>query len=821
MTIRHSISAPTAIPLLALALALPACGGDDASADTDDPGPASGFGTTTMGSASTTLSGGMSDGPVSMTMGPSTAETSASGSMSQGGEVSTSMSNTSPGTSEGETDSLGSATDGATTDDEPDPPPLGSEDCDAGDEAYVKRLIPFVQGRRPESIREVRLLTSIIEQLDARGQNGRAIVARGLAQGDEYLERWRTWIYEELRINLAGDRRNDECYNGDISNSGFGESTELAEHIRDNTAEAQFPGGPFYMTDVVYSGLRLDDISTIYRADLFARMSAPLIAGNVSQTELEELRRGNFGSSFEQSYLGRTTECLQCHRTEWSITYSADELHNRHFPVRGLFELAVYGPEAAAALTSRHVAIWRYGNFAYPYYQYAPTGTYPNGAVPAFGMGPECGGFRLANPGAVPYADLTTAAYAPYMLGSYDGVGATIYDMDQVFKQGFDNLREDGLDLGDDDAVSGGEGAAYLFAMNLGDRMWIEAMGFPLKVANNFPRNPAQRDVMQHLAETFVSEGFSLRALIEAVASHDYFNQAAPAECETATPYFMPAVFDPFTRDAADPAAQGNGVGDSVHRVGAWPLLDSLARTMWWNKPSTFGDDNFGDPTHPAYQLTYEIPELNCGGDTPNYPCIAEPTDAQVLRDLGAFLSDSETGFEGIDMVALLRLERDFGQGTDPGLSGDCTGPLGRTCATEDWITQLVDVAMATPEAQLWDVAVAVKDRILTQTTIDPSAEQDVLEDLMGESLDDTVADIGAQSAETAARRMAGMLFNSPQFLLEGISAPDQDPADDPRLIVDGTDTESLCNYLAPLILDSAPGALSFDCTADGIEIMD
>src|SRR5690606_15485701 len=116
-----------------------------------------------------------------------------------------------------------------------------------------------------------------------------------------------------------------------------------------------------------------------------------------------------------------------------------------------------------------------------------------------------------------------------------------------------------------------------------------------------------------------------------------------------------------------------------------------------------------------ALNLSYEVPEYNCGGSTPQYPCIAEPADAQILRDLGGFLSDSETGFEGIDMVALLRLEREFGQGNDPGMSGNCTGPLGELCPDEDWISQLIGVAMASPEALMWDVATAVKDRIITQ----------------------------------------------------------------------------------------------------------
>src|SRR5690606_13912367 len=79
-----------------------------------------------------------------------------------------------------------------------EPPPAGdaAEDCDAGDEAFVKRLIPLMQGRRPEGMREVRLLVSAIEQLDALGLDGRAVIARGLASGDLYVQRWKNFFWE-------------------------------------------------------------------------------------------------------------------------------------------------------------------------------------------------------------------------------------------------------------------------------------------------------------------------------------------------------------------------------------------------------------------------------------------------------------------------------------------------------------------------------------------------------------------------------------------------------------------------------------------------
>jgi len=783
---------------------LAACGGDDAALPPELTDDSSGFSPTfTTGDTLDSTTGASATGGTGSPTGGETVDTT------QGATSLTSSATTTVDTTIGVDSGFPGTDDG-----EPEPPIEGGETCDAGDEAFVKRLIPFVQGRRPESIREVRLLVSMIEQLDAAGQDGRMLVARGLTQGDVYLERWRTYLFEELRINLAGDRRNDECYNS--LRSEHGDSPDLAAFIRDNTADATWTGGEFWMPDVVYSGIRLDDVTPIYRADLFARMSAPLIAGNVTAEELEVLRRVNYSGAYERVYLGRTTECLECHRAEQSVTWAPDEALNRHWPLpAGNLELAVYGPNAGEALATRHQSIHRVYNFATPYYLYVQNAnTYPGNSRPAFGMGPECGGFRFAGVGPT-YPGLTGAEYRPYMISDYtslpDPLNATSFELDTLFQQGFEQLRTDGLQVSGESAVSGPQGAAYLFAMNFANRMWTEAMGFPLTVANNFPRNEAQRDTLHGLTEAFIADGFSLRSLVATVAAHEYFNQAAPAECSASTLYHLPAIFEPFSKSSADPAARGNGVGDSVHRRGAWPLLDSISQSMWWNKPDTFGEDNFGA----AGGLTYEVPEFNCGGDTPMIPCVAEPADAQLLRDMGAFLSDSESGFEGIDMVALLRLEREFGQGNDPGLSGECTGPLGEACAGSDWIEQLVAVAMATPGALMYDVASAVKDRIITEPAIDDGAEQTALEALTGVSLDATVAATGADAAETAARRIAGMLFNTPQFMLEGIAAADQDPAADPVLVVPGTDTESLCQVLAPMVLGNG----GFTCSATGVVV--
>jgi len=678
-----------------------------------------------------------------------------------------------------------SGTDGG----EPEPPGDDPELCDAGDESWAKRVLPVMQGRRPESIREVRLLVQMVQQLDALGYDGRREVARGLAQGDEYLERWKQFLYEQLRVNVNYDRRNETCY--DV----FGpqaESTALAEHIRDSGPQSQY-GAQFWMGDVVYSSLLLDDVTPAYRADLFARLSAPDIAGNVTPTELEVMRRTTYGQSFEANYLGRKTECLPCHRGDLAVTDTRDPETDRHWNIPGHFELAVYGPDAPLANEPQAHAIFRRAGF------------FEGSNDLAWGMYFVCGTFDFDAPANTDLLDED-----PYMIGAYSlpdspsGQGATVFHLDQRMRQGFDTLATQGLQLEADESIADETVAfAYMFSMNFANKAWREIMGYPLVVANNFPRNQAQRDLLQQLTDAFADNRYSLRSLLVEIADHPYFNQAAPDTCTASTPYHLPAIFNPFTKSSSDPTLRGNGVGDGLHRYTAMVLLDMTARAMWWDRPQRFG---------PA---DTELPGVNCGAGA-NPPCQAAPTELDFLRDTGVFLNDSESGFNGVDFNGLLHWETRLAGGEDPTLEGACTGPLGAPCAAQDWIAQLVDVAVASPEATLRDVMVAVKDRLLTETEITTAAEVAAIEALTGVALDDTVVDVGAADTEAAARLFAGLLLNTPQYLLDGIASPDQDPASDPVLVVPGTGTADLCEFLGDQVLGTD---FDWTCSADGITI--
>ena len=698
------------------------------------------------------LGGCNGDEPMASATEGTSQSTSEGGSDTEGGTDT----DTSDTTNESETSGGSSGGPGV----EPPPPGDAEELCDAGDEAWVKRAIPLIQGRKPEGMREVRLLVSMIEQIDAAGGDGREIVARGLASGDRYIERWYDFFFEQLRINRIEVKANFGCYG---IRSGAADSGDLAAYIRDNgPADGPF-GQSFSLRDVLESSLRLDDITPAYRADLFARMAKPLTGANVTQTELEIVRRANYGEIFESAYLGRRIGCLECHNSEDSVTYNPDPEQNHFWAITGNFERAIYGdpkgrPEAEL------FAAFRWAGFV------------GDGGVRPWGMSSACGTFYDAHNGDL----LGDAGY----LGGDLPSAPQLFDVDPLYKDGLTSLADMGLVLGGDNAVEADQAAAFLLAANITNNMWKEVMGYPLTLAHSFPRNGKQQEILQELTELFVAERYSPRELLVAIATHPYFNQDAPDACGATSAYNLQPIWEPFSVTNGDPTARLNSLGDRIQRYSAWVLIDSAAQAMWWDRPQRLSD----------------------GG---------VPSAYGFLRDQGIFIKDALPGFNGVDFNSMLSWEDRLGAGESPNLNGACTGPLGGACADYEWI-ELMLVEGAGSGATVRDAVIAIKDRLITEPTIRSAAEEEVIVGLVGVPLDTPIAEANSGELEAGARRYAGLLLNTPQFMLAGLPSRDQAPAADPKIAVAGTDTLSLCQALAPAILD---GWYGYTCEAGGIKV--
>ena len=136
--------------------------------------------------------------------------------------------------------------------------------------------------------------------------------------------------------------------------------------MRDNEADTPGDGaGPFTARDLLRSSLELDDVVPALRGHLFAMMDVPVRSCNLDSGVIAELsRRDDFGQWFDATYLNRDADCLACHNSEFSVTWSADPTLNRHWPLPGLFEEALFGVSNDMSPDEAH-AVFRFDGLKY------------------------------------------------------------------------------------------------------------------------------------------------------------------------------------------------------------------------------------------------------------------------------------------------------------------------------------------------------------------------------------------------------------------------------------------------------------------------
>jgi len=296
--------------------------------------------------------------------------------------------------------------------------------------------------------------------------------------------------------------------------------------------------------------------------------------------------------------------------------------------------------------------------------------------------------------------------------------------------------------------------------------VWTEIVGTPLTIANYFPRNQAARDELQRLTDGFVTNGYSLDALLVAIVSSDYFSRLPPEAGCGASPYTYPAIYDPWVIDDSDETRRGNGPGDAVAALSTRTLLSAAYAALEWPAPTgeqfpldeegceelscgdLAGACNFG-----ACCETYAV---KCQGQ----PATRDPAELPFQRTIGAFLKNGERGFRGLDFQARLGWEDRFGACAKPAqLTGD------------DFVDRALALGRQTPGATVGDVVALVKDRLVGEP-IAPApadggpAEAAAIEALIGAPLSAPAADLDA----AGLRRLCGVLLSSPQFVLSGVA---------------------------------------------------
>lgn len=647
--------------------------------------------------------------------------------------------------------------------DPPHPPEHVWTECQASDQAFVRRALLALNGRRALGQVEVNAWEDAIQairraDMEAAGAfaeyagtltldgseqvNARRLVAGAMMRESAFRERWSDFLLEALHVNRVEVKSQRDCYGPSSPDAVDGGA--LAAWVRDHDPASATPPLPdFTMGQLLGSAIELDDLSVVYRANLFTMVHLPISGANVDPPALERSRRQDFGAVFASAYIHRDLVCLSCHNSASSVTYNPDPARNRAWPVPGLFERALYGadnglhPSAEAATKGpddlRAVSMLRYADVVDD-----------DGQAP-WGWAKACGHF--SEPTA--FDPLAIDAYFGSIRASAadpaKGLRASVWDLERALRRGVDRLAAHGLSRGKGGALADADEAlAYLVAENIVERVWAEAVGSRLTIANYFPRTEVQRDILMSLTERFVATHFSLKRLLLDVLAHPAFNLKAPAEGCGASPYEVPNVFDPWTTADLDPSRRGNSPADGVFSISSRPLLRSLHRAMQW-------------------PYVVEYPQSDA--------------DESFQVALGFFIKDGDPGFRGLDFQGRLTWEAAYGSCAD-------------LSAGADFVTRIVAQAGATPGATVGDAVIALKDRLLGEPAIDPSEQPD-LEALLGVSLGST--DLGG--LDQRLRAVCGVLVSTPQFMLGGVVPPDTRAV--PRLTPAEVTYDATCGELS------------------------
>lgn len=652
-------------------------------------------------------------------------------------------------------------------------------DCQASDQAFIRRSLFALDGRRALGQAEVNAAEDIIQGIrraegveapPRRGglDPGRRAFVLATMTSDAFRRRFSDFFMDALRVSRVEVKSQELCY-GDPNEAALTDIPRgaLAAYVRDNDASASSPPLPgFTMADLLASSIDLDDVSPLYRAHLFAMMARPLKAANVGPLELERARRQDFGAVFEAAYLHRERTCLPCHNSEYSVTSDADPTKSRAWPLSGLFERALFGSSDGRHPINEELEKGTDDLRARSMLRSLGVTEGEGRQAPYGWSGLRCGSFKepdVDDPLGVDtyFGSIRSTPEAPTR-----GRRASVWDLERALRRGVDELAAHGLTrLPDDSLADADEALASMVAASIAELVWTEIMGTRLTIATGFPRTEAQRDILAALTERLASSHFSLKSLLLDIVGHPAFNLKSPDEGCGLAAYQMPPIFDPWTSTANDPAERPNSPADGVFAASPRALRRALHTSMEWPPP-------------------------------PEYPSGAE----EVFQGaVGYFLKDAEPGFRGLDFQGRLAWEARYAA---------CEPQAGA-----DFITKLAARAKETPGTTLRDVIITLKDRLVSEPWIDDTSEGPALSALLGAPLDTTNLD----GVEPLLRAACGALVMSPQVLLGGIQPRDTRVV--PALTPEDASYRAACEALAPR-LGEAGFTYTVVCKDDSVVVV-
>ena len=210
-------------------------------------------------------------------------------------------------------------------------PPVAADD--AGDESFVRQVVPVLQGRKIRGYAETKLLSDLVKATD------RPTVLKALMAQNDFIDHWTEVLVDDLEVHRDGARAQNLCY-GDPLLPGA-PTPALANAVLSSAPGTDF-GTPFNMSDLVRSSLKAENAFPAYAGHLYAMANRPGFAPELTS-------RTTLGNTFGQVYLHREMLCLTCHNSEYSLSGESSGWDRTH-PIRGYFEEALYGSSSGMPL---------------------------------------------------------------------------------------------------------------------------------------------------------------------------------------------------------------------------------------------------------------------------------------------------------------------------------------------------------------------------------------------------------------------------------------------------------------------------------------
>ena len=666
----------------------------------------------------------------------------------------------------------------------------GGSVCEGSARSFVRNASLAILGRHPLAQGEVEAYVSLYEAAakaapdDTKQTTAREVVARAMFASPEYGPRWRRHFMDALNVDRIERASQVSCYGAALREPDHG---ELAAHVRDTPAIAHRGDGlgAWSMRDLVDSSVALDDVSPLYRAHLMSVMGWPTQAANLAPVQAELARRTELGHRFDAVYLNRDLACLGCHNSEFSVTASDDPATNRFWPLPGMFEQALYGAASGVEPDRAH-AIFRVEGVALPLDR-AGEGEHP------WQWSEGCGGFT-------PFFLDPDITGVDGQFGRFTGSSSTVYDLEGALMNGVDALAEHGLVVEGEAILDPDEAIAYLTAASIVEAAWKETMGYPLTIANHFPRNQAARDVLKTLTDRFVASHYSVHELLLGIVTTPYFDLAAPSAGCGDAPYTLPPIFDPWVTGDEDVAKRMNGAGDAVFAISPRTLEYAANTALGWPEQpyAAFPDSDCGSTCERADRFCGQGAEVCCDVfATQCGPGQFNPVEYEFIyqQGTGVFLSTHSKGFRGMGLQARLVWE---------GRYGACAPPPG---VTTDFVSELVARGVA-DGATTQDLVEALNDRFEGAAEI-PDDQRADIEAVLGAPLDA----IATAAIEPGLRRLCGVVISTPHFQLGGVADAEAHPI--PRLTPPDLTLEAVCAEVASR---DVPG-LTLACDEDALSV--